>query len=168
MHQGINPLINTPLPLPLNLQSVQTPPFLGNPHLYWFFVTPRPSSSLKIGFFSEPPKYCSFSSLTPSYLLKVTRSLVKISQFELLVLTEKNIFVYKLFLSLSISFRFQFIFYVKTALPLEKVSPSFPANPLKIEVQSTPSFFKVGKRFKLPQKKKGVHTVSPTSKVERS
>ena len=34
-----------------------------------------------------------FSSLTTSYLLKVTKFLVKISQFELLVMAEKNIFV---------------------------------------------------------------------------
>ena len=39
----------------------------------------------------------------PSYLLEVTKSLGKISQFEFLVITEKNIFAYKLFLSLNIS-----------------------------------------------------------------
>ena len=44
-----------------------------------------------------------FSSLIPSYLLQVTKFLGKISQFELLVMTEKNIFAYKLFLSLNIS-----------------------------------------------------------------
>ena len=37
---------------------------------------------LKVGIYSESPKCWSFSSLTPSYLLKVTRFLVKISQFE--------------------------------------------------------------------------------------
>ena len=41
--------------------------------------------------------------LTASYLLKVTKFLVKISQFEFLVMTEKNIFAYKLFLSSNIS-----------------------------------------------------------------
>ena len=44
-----------------------------------------------------------FLSFTLSYLLKVTKFLVKISQFEFLVMTEKNIFAYKLFLSLNIS-----------------------------------------------------------------
>ena len=39
----------------------------------------------------------------PSYLLKVTKSLGKISQFEFLVMTEKNISAYKLFLSLNAS-----------------------------------------------------------------
>ena len=41
-------------------------------------------------------------------------------------MTEKNIFVYKLFLSLIIS-EFSLFFYVKTATPPEK-SPSFPAT----------------------------------------
>ena len=45
----------------------------------------------------------SYSSLTLSYPLKVTKFLVKISQFEFLVMTEKNIFVYKIFLLLNIS-----------------------------------------------------------------
>ena len=43
-----------------------------------------------------------FHPQPPSYLLKVTKSLVKISQFEFLVMTEKNIFVYN-YLSLNIS-----------------------------------------------------------------
>ena len=38
-----------------------------------------------------------------SYLLKGIELFVKISQFEFLVMTEKNIFVYELFLSLNIS-----------------------------------------------------------------
>ena len=97
------PLKNTihsflPRSLPLNLQTVQAP-FLSNPPSILVFREP----SLKVGFFSEPQKYQSFSSLTPSYLLKVTKFLVKISQFEFLVMTEKNIFAYKLFLSLNIS-----------------------------------------------------------------
>ena len=40
------------LPSPLNLQTVQAPPFLGNP---WFFINPHPP--LKIRFFCKPPKY---------------------------------------------------------------------------------------------------------------
>ena len=70
--------------------SPQNPP----PLYYCVFMTPSP---LKVQFFSEAPKYYSFSSLTPSCLLKITKFLVKISQFEFLVMTEKNIFVYKLF-----------------------------------------------------------------------
>ena len=54
------------------------------------------------------------------------------SHFEFLVLTEKNIFAYKVFLSLNKYFRFQFIFYVKIAklALLKNVTPSFPASPL--------------------------------------
>ena len=54
-------------------------------------------------FFSElPPHYIKFFS-SPSHLLKVSKFLVKISQFKFLVVTEENIFLHKLFLSLDIS-----------------------------------------------------------------
>ena len=90
------PLENTSpsfLPSPLlNLKTVQAP-FLSNPLSILVFREP----SLKVEFFSEPQKYQSFSSLTPSYLLKVSEFLVEISQFEFLVMTEKNIFAHKLF-----------------------------------------------------------------------
>ena len=39
----------------------------------------------------------------PSYRLKVTKFLGKISQFEFLVIIKKKFFAYKLFLSLNIS-----------------------------------------------------------------
>ena len=84
---------------------------------------------LKVGFFNERPKYQSVSSLTPSYLLKVTNFLVKISQFEFLVITEKNIFVYKLFMSLNISdFSLFFWKFAPPPLPLKKVTPLIPSN----------------------------------------
>ena len=63
------------------------PPFLGippfpplppPPPLCWFFM----NVPLKVQFFSEPPIYHSCSSLTLSNLLKVTKFLLKISQFE--------------------------------------------------------------------------------------
>ena len=66
--------------------------------LYWFFVNP----SLR-RIFQSTPKYYSCLALTQSYLLKVTKFLVKISQFAFLVMSEKNNFAYKLFLSLNIS-----------------------------------------------------------------
>ena len=76
---------------PSNLQTVQATPFLGTPpSISVFHELPFP---LKFGFFGERPKYQNFSSLTPSYLLKVTKFLVKIFQFEFLVMTMKNIFV---------------------------------------------------------------------------
>ena len=110
VHWGIkHPLKNYPLflakpPPPPTLKSANcpSPSILGNrPPRYWFFMNP----SLKVGFFSEPPKYQSFSSSIPSYLLKVTKFLGKISQFpisEFLVITKKNVFAYKLFSSLNI------------------------------------------------------------------
>ena len=81
VHWGIpppqkhHPLIPAKLTL-LNLQTVQVP-FLRNPSSILVFREP----SLKVGFFSEPQKYQSFSSLIPSYLLKVTKFLGKIPQF---------------------------------------------------------------------------------------
>ena len=49
-------------------------------------------------------------------------------------MTEKNIFVYKHFLSLNIS-DFSLIFFCKTANPPEKSYPLFSSNlPLKVEV----------------------------------
>ena len=60
-------------------------------------------------------------------------------------MTEKNIFAYKLFLSLNISdFNLQ-------PSPLKKGTPSFPATPpLKVEVLSSPPPLKTGWRLNLP------------------
>ena len=75
--------------------------------------------------------------LHPQYhLLKVTKFLGKISQFEFLVITKKNIFAYKLFLSLNIS---DFNLLCDNCTPLKKSHPLFPSNsPLKVEVPSSP------------------------------
>ena len=59
----------------------------------------------------------------------MTKFLVNISQFEFLVMAEKNIFVYKHFLSL----KFQIlVYFLQKKLPpfpsLKKVIPSFPAT----------------------------------------
>ena len=85
---------------PLNQQTVQALPFWAIPPTILVFREPLP---LKVGFFSESPKYQRFSSLISSYLLIVTKFLGKISHFEFSVLTEKNIFAYKRYLSLNIS-----------------------------------------------------------------
>ena len=85
----------------LNQQTVQAPLFRQSIQ-YNGFSSPL----LKVGSFSEPPpppKKNFFSSVIPSYLLKITKFLGKISQFEFLVMREKNILAYKLFLSLNIS-----------------------------------------------------------------
>ena len=104
----------------LNLQIVQAlpPPFQAIPPPDIGFSR----NPLKIGFFHESQKYC-FSFLTSSYFYTVIKFSVKISHFEYLVMTEKNIFVYKLFC--------QFKFYVKSSPP-EKGHPLLRTNhPLK-------------------------------------
>ena len=108
---------------PLKSANCPSPHFRQSTPLYWFFV----NTPLKVRFSSEPPKYYSFSSLIPSYLLKVTKFLGKISQFEFFVMTEKNIFAYKLFLSLNVSDFNLFL--------CENCNP-----PLKVEVLSRPPF----------------------------
>ena len=75
-------------------------------------------------------KILKFSSLTPSYLLKVTKFLVKISQFEFLVMTDKNIFLYKLFWKLHWIFQISFFFLVKLQPPLKKVTLFLTPNQL--------------------------------------
>ena len=148
VHRGYQPpLKNTPpfscqLPPPfnpLNLQTVQAPFFRQFPPLYHFFCELPP---LKVRFFSGCPKYQSFSFLTPFCLLKVTKFLVKISQFEFLVMTEKNIFVYKLFLLLNIS-DFSF-FFVKIATKLwKKLPPLFQQPPFQSWSPVKPPFLKI-------------------------
>ena len=76
----------------------------------------------------------------PRHILKVTKFLVKISQFEFLGMTVKNIFVYNLFL-FSLKFRVEFILNVKISSFPWKTSPPpspppFPAPPLRIELRS--------------------------------
>ena len=100
------------------------PSFLGNtPYILAFRESP-----LKLGIFSEPPK--------------VTKFLLKISQFEFLVMTKQSALVYKLVLSLNI--RDFSLFFVKKLRPPrpEKSHPLFPSKPpLKAEVQSSPPPF---------------------------
>ena len=76
---------------PLNLQTVHAAPLFRQPCLYIGFPPPEKSNV------SVNPQNIFFPSLTPSYLLKVTKFLVKIPNFEFLVMTEKSIFVSKLF-----------------------------------------------------------------------
>ena len=99
VHWGVNPPPHSKTPPPLSCQAplksanCPSPPFLGNLPLSIGFswTLPPPKSWI----FQWTPKSFSFS--IPSYLLKVTNFLGKISRFELLVITKKNIFAYKLF-----------------------------------------------------------------------
>ena len=119
--------------LPLKSTNCSSPPppspvFKAILPSMFVFREPVP---LKVVFFSEPPKYSRFSSLTPSYLLKVTKFLVNISWFEFLFMTDKNIFAYKLFWSLNISDFNLFCVKIRTLHPLKMSHPrSIPATPL--------------------------------------
>ena len=104
-----------------------------------------------------------FSSLIPSYLLKIIKSLGEILRFELLVMSEKNIFACKLFLLLNIS-DFNFLCAKIASSSWKKSSPLSQQPSLKAEVlPSPPPFWKFGWKFKpLPpvkQKGRGVHTM---------
>ena len=71
-----------------------------------------------------------FSSLIPSHLWKVTKFLFKICQFKFLVMTDKNIFVYKPFLSLNISdFSFSVYFLYKNCTPPSWKHPYLSLQP---------------------------------------
>ena len=116
-------------PPPLNLQAVQFPP------VYLFVVTPP-----KNRIFQWNTIVLSFSALDPSYFLKVTKFLVKISQFKFVVITEKHS-VYNLFMVLNISD--VSLFLCKTACNLSfKNSP-----PLKLRSCQGPPFWKFGWRL---------------------
>ena len=59
--------------------------------------------------------------------MKGTKLLLKISQFKFLVMTEKNIFIYKIIFSLDISdFNLFFMWNLQTSL--KKVIPLFSSN----------------------------------------
>ena len=155
VHWGINPSPQTPPPFlakpPYESANCPSPSFLENPSLYIGFLSTSPPKSQ---IFQWTRIMLKFFILTPSFLLKVTKFLVKISQFPFLVMPEKNIFVYKLFLPLNISdFR---VFFVKTATPHpEKSYPLFSCNPLS---KLRPCRRKVGWRFNSPSRK-GMHTM---------
>ena len=167
LHWYINPPSKTPPPL-----SCQAPLISANCPSSPLFKKSTPSigfswppiTFVKVESFSEPQKYESFSSLIPSYLLIVTKFLVKISQFEFLVMTEKNIFAYKLFLSLNIS-DCNLFFMWKLQPPLKKVAPLFPSNPpLKVEVLSSSPFLKIWLEVQPLCRKRGeVHNMLPIS-----
>ena len=78
-------------------------------------------------------------NIKPFYPLKVTKFLLKFSQFEFLVTTEQSLLVYKFFLSLNIP-DFS-LFFVEKLQPPEKSHPLFPSNsPLKTHSAKSPPF----------------------------
>ena len=81
-----------------------------------------------------------------AFLLNVTKFLVKISQFEFLVMTDPSILVYILFLSLNIPY------FLSKNCPLpsppEKSHPLILSDPpVKAEVLPSPPFLKVWSEF---------------------
>ena len=77
----------------------------------------------------NPKNIKRFSSLTQSYLLKVTKILVKNSQFELLVMAQEKLFCLLIFLSLTIlDFSLFFCVKIATSLPLKKIPLSPPTS----------------------------------------
>ena len=75
--------------------------------------------------------------LKTSHFLKETKFLVKISLFKFLVMTEKNVFVYKC--KCHEIFQIFVYFLCKNWNPLKKKSPPLSQQPsLKIEILSTP------------------------------
>ena len=158
MHWGINPPSKTPPPRfckapPIDLQTFQGPLFRQS-SLYIGFSWPP----IKVGLFSELQKCQSFPFLTPSYLLKVTKFLVKISQFEFLVMTDKNMFAYKLYFLLNIS-DFSLFFMWKLQPPWKK-SPPFSQQPLskRWDLVKPPNFENLVGGSTCPAEK-GVHTM---------
>ena len=127
-----------------------SPFFLGNsPPIFGSLWTPPLKSVFSVN------RHIKFSSLTLSHLLKATKFLANISQFKFLVMTEKNIFVYKPFLSLNILDFSLFFMWKLHPIPLKKVTPSKNWDPIK----SSP-FGKFGRRLKPPSRKgEGVHTM---------
>ena len=144
---------------PSNWQTVQAPFFLGNPPSILVFCEPPSKSWI----FQWTPKILKFFILNTIYLLKITKFLVKIPHFEFLAMTEKNIFVYKPFLTSN--FQLLIYFYVKIAThPLKKVTISFPAIHLyRLRSFQALTFGKFGWWFSAPLppcRTRGVHTMS--------
>ena len=83
------------------------------------------------------PRNIKIFHLKTSHFLKETKFLVKISLFEFLVMTEKNVFVYKC--KCHEIFQIFVYFLCKNWNPLKKKSPPLSQQPsLKIEILSTP------------------------------
>ena len=106
------------------LKSANCPsPFTDNPPSVVVLHEPPPKSWI----FQWTFKILKF--FIPNSILSFKSNLVKI-QFEFLVMTEKNIFAYKLFLSLNIS-DFNLFFMWKLQLPWKKSPPLSQQPPSK-------------------------------------
>ena len=136
VHRGINP------------SSCEAPLFRQFPIYNCFFVTPSPKNW-------GTPIILTSLIFNPSYLLKVTKFLVKICQFKFLVVEDKYYFVYKFFYHLKLQILVYFLYKNCNPSSCWKKSPLFSSNlPLKIEILSSPFFSKFGRRFNSPAERK--------------
>ena len=141
-HWGFNPSSETPpfffTKPPLKFAHCPSPPpFLGNSPIYTIVLREAP---LKVWIFQGTSIILKFFILNPIRSFKIAKLLVKIFQFKLSVMTEKNtFFVIK-------HFGFSFIFYVKTAKgsPVKGHSSLSQQPTIKTENLSSPSSRKGG------------------------
>ena len=76
--------------------------YLGNNLVIFLFSFSLVKEDLgQIYFINQFTSHSVHWGITPPHLLKVTRFLFNIFQFKFLVITEKNIFVYKLFFAIK-------------------------------------------------------------------
>ena len=127
--------------------GVSTPPLLlcQAPLLYWVFVTPPPP--LTLVFHELPPKNWISQWTFIIVIFFILNPIPTFQNFPVCLVIK--------------CFRFQFTFYGKTAPPLKKVTPLFPATPISIlRCHATP-FWKFVRRLSRPP------TPFPSGKRER-
>ena len=130
--QKHHPLFLTRPPLKSTIYSSLSSLLFRNPLLYIGFSWYPPESPI----FQWTSKILQFFILNTIYLLKLTKFWGKISQFEFIVMTEKNIFAYKHFFLLNISDFNTFLCENYNPLP-EKCHPLLSLqNPLKLKILS--------------------------------
>ena len=128
------------------------PPLKSANGFSWHPAPPPPKHRI----FQWTSKILQLFILNPRYyLLKVTKFIVKIYQFELLVLTEKNTFGYKIFFVIKYFFQVLVYFFCKNYTPQGKGQPLFPRNSSKNwgPVKLPPSFWKLV-RGSIPRRRK--------------
>ena len=138
------PLKNTLLFLPSPLKIVQAPLFRQFP-IYIVFLWPLSPKNW------WTPIILTFFIFNPSYLLIVTKFLVKICQFKFLVMADKHFGLYFFVFKIS-DFSLFFMQQLRSIPPpAQKSHPLFSSNlPLKIEILPGPLFWKLDKRLNPP------------------
>ena len=106
--------------------------------------------------------YYKFSSLTPSYLLNVTKFLAKICQFKFLVMVDKHFFVYNFFFChLKLQILVYFLCKNCNPSPLRKKTPPPPSkNSDTVRLPFLKIWLEIQPLPPPPQQKGGAHDVS--------